>query len=186
MRIIAGIYKSRVLEAPKGIRPTEDRVRKALFDTLGDMDGVVFLELFAGSGAVGLEAVSRGAKEVVLVEQDRDSLAAIEKNIASLALSNCHVYPLEAERALKSLQKGLKRFDIVFMDPPYYKEEAKKTLQMIEACDILAPNGFLIAQHFKKDALPDNLGVLSLFRQSKYGDTFLSFYKHVPESNLSR
>jgi 16S rRNA G966 N2-methylase RsmD len=85
--------------------------------------------------------------------------------------------PKEAQEAVKLLQRGKRRFDIIFLDPPYYRELSKKTLQMLDTYDILAPCGFIIVQHFKKDSLPDKLGVLNLFRQSKYGDTILSFYK---------
>jgi 16S rRNA (guanine(966)-N(2))-methyltransferase RsmD len=162
---------------PKGIRPTQDKVRKALFDILGDIEGLSFLELFAGSGAVGFEAVSRGVSHLVLAEYNRACQLAINKNIESLKVAACDLYPLEAEKAIRVLHKGGRKFDIVFLDPPYHFGLSKKTLQMLGACDILAPDGFIIVQHFKKDDLPDALGDLTLFRQKKYGDTVLSFYK---------
>ncbi|MDD5166911.1 MAG: 16S rRNA (guanine(966)-N(2))-methyltransferase RsmD [Candidatus Omnitrophica bacterium] len=177
MRIVSGIYKGRLIKMPAGIRPTQDKVRKALFDILGDIEGLSFLELFAGSGAVGFEALSRGIAGLTLVEDNRNCQIAINKTIESLKLESAILCPKEAGEAVKMLSKAKKRFDIVFLDPPYYRELAKKTLQMLETYDILAPNGFIIVQHFKKDCLPDKLGVLSLFRQSKYGDTLLSFYR---------
>jgi len=177
MRIIAGKFKGKAVILPKGIRPTQDKVRKALFDILGDIEGLSFLELFAGSGAVGFEAASRGVAELVLVEYNRDCQLAIEKNIESLKLKACDLYPFEAEKAIKSLHRDKRRFDIIFLDPPYYLGVSKKALQMLGAYDILAPTGFIVVQHFKKDDLPESLGVFGLFRTAKYGDTLLSFYR---------
>lgn len=188
MRIISGKYKGRVIKMPKGIRPTQNKVRKALFDILGGMEGLSFLDLFSGSGAIGFEAISRGAAGLVLVEYDRDCLAAIKQNIESLKLESCNLYPYDALKAIESLCRNGKRFDIIFLDPPYRQETLKKALQTLAAYDILSPNGFMVAQHFKRDDLPDNLGDLTLFRQAKYGDTVLAFYrkKDVPKSNIPR
>jgi len=177
MRITSGKYRSRTITGPKSIRPTQGKVRKALFDILGYIEGLSFLELYAGSGAVGLEAVSRGVKDLTLVEYNRDCLLAIKKNIESLKVKSCALYPKEVNQAIKALSDSGKKFDIIFMDPPYHKDLVKKTLQTLSAYDILAPNGFIIVQHFKKDSLPDTLGVLTLFKQHKYGDTLLSFYR---------
>lgn len=202
MRIISGKYKGRVLKMPKGIRPTRDKVREALFDILGDIEGLSFLELFAGSGMVGLEALSRGAGDLTLVEYNRNCLLMIKKNIQSLGLENCSLYSKEAQVTIRTLYKDGRKFDIIFMDPPYYpecsyskkhffgipkkyrssryirdKELAKKTLLNLSTYDILAPNGFIVVEHFKKENLPEALGVLTLFKQKKYGDTILSFYR---------
>ncbi len=183
MRITTGIYKGRNLAMPEGIRPTQEKVRKAVFDILGDISGLSFLELFAGSGAVGFEALSRGVSELVLVEQDCDCLKVIEKNSLLLGRPHgCFVYPQEAVKAIEELEKRKKKFDIVFLDPPYYKGKApeespaKKALQTIGRCDIVAPNGLVVAQHFRRDAVPRETGQYSLLRQSRYGDTVLSFY----------
>lgn len=162
---------------PKGIRPTQDKVRKAVFDILGDINGLSFLELFAGSGAVGFEAASRGVTELTLVEESRDALKEIRNNIESLSLTSCNLYPFAAEKAVQAFYKDRLKFDIIFIDPPYYKDMAKKTLQMLGGYDILAPNGLLVVQHFKKDGLPDQCGVLKLIKNSRYGDTLLSIYR---------
>jgi len=177
MRITTGEYRGKQLKMPKGIRPTQDKVRKALFDILGDIEGLSFLELYAGSGAVGLEAVSRGVSELTLVEYNRDCLVAIRKNIEFLKPKACSLYPFEAEKTIKTLHKNERKFDIIFFDPPYYEDLAKKTLQTLTAYDILAPNGFIVTQHFKKDILPVKLANLALFKEAKYGDTVLSFYR---------
>ncbi len=204
MRIISGKYKGRLIKMPKSIRPTQDKVRKALFDILGDIQGLSFLELFAGSGAVGFEAVSRGVTDLTLVEYNRDCLFAIRKNIESLQLKVCNLYPKEADQAIKAFNKDQRKFDIIFLDPPYYpecsyskqhlfgipkryrrssfvrdQEVSKKTLQTLSVYDILAPNGFIVVQHFKKDILPNTLGELTLFKEACYGDTELSFYRKV-------
>lgn len=162
---------------PKGIRPTQNKVRKALFDILGNIEGLSFLDLFAGSGAIGLEALSRGVADLTLVEHNRDCLLAIKKNVESLKLKACNLYPKEATLAIKFLHKDKRKFDIIFLDPPYYQDLAKKILQTISCYDILAPNGLIVVQHFKKDSLPESMGVLTLFRKARYGDTILSFYK---------
>ena len=205
MRITSGQYKGRMLNMTKGIRPTQGLVRKALFDILGDIEGLSFLELFAGSGAVGFEAISRGVQDLTLVEYNRSCLMAIRKNIESLKPKACDLYPREAGDAIKAFHKNKRKFDIIFLDPPYYrpeghglasdsqshrpeghglasdsqshKEMSKKILQMLGAYDILAPNGFVVVQHFKKEQLPKESGKLSLIKESRYGDTILSFYK---------
>lgn len=180
---------------PSAIRPTQNKVRKALFDILGDIQGLSFLELFAGSASVGFEAVSRGIAELVLVEQNYVSQSAIKENIRLLKLDDCRLYPYKADKAIQLLQREKKQFNIIFLDPPYYKGPdfrqrlssqpdraeslAKKTLQMIGAYDILAPNGLLVAQHFKKDILPQAIGNLTRFKEAAYGDTLLSFYNKV-------
>jgi 16S rRNA (guanine(966)-N(2))-methyltransferase RsmD len=187
MRIITGRYKGRAIKAPKDIRPSEDRVRKAFFDIIGDISGLSFLELFAGSGAMGLEALSQGAARVVFVEKDTQAVKAIKENISALfepdaALSAmqrpqvCLIHK-DCLEAVMFFAKNKEKFDLIFLDPPYYVDLAEKTLQRLEDYDILTASGFVIIQHFKKDRLPQKQGQLVLFKQSQYGDTLLSFYK---------
>ncbi len=180
MRIITGIYKSRMLKAPKDIRPTEDRVRKALFDILGDMSGLSVLDLFAGSGSVGFEALSLGAQEVVFVESQRHSIQVIEENIKTLGCEDrSRVISQAFSLAIENIvQKGSK-FDLIFLDPPYYKGIAEKTLQILGGYDILHNSGFAVVQHYKKDFVPEKAGNLALWRQERYGDSFLSFYRLI-------
>jgi 16S rRNA (guanine(966)-N(2))-methyltransferase RsmD len=190
MRITSGQYKGRIIQMPKGIRPTQGLVRKALFDILGDIEGLSFLELFAGSGAVGFEALSQGAKQVVFVENTPNCLKALKNNFTYLLPTTYYLLPLDVFIAIKKLFKDKKQFNIIFLDPPYYrpprrrrgdsqshKEMSKKILQMLGAYDILAPNGFVVVQHFKKEQLPKESGKLTLIKESRYGDTILSFYK---------
>jgi len=177
MRIITGKLRGRALVMPRGIKPTQNVVRKAVFDILGDIEGTSFLELFAGSGAVGLEAFSRGASEIVLVEYNRDCQLAIRKNIEALKAIACELYPQQVENAIERLQKERRIFDIIFLDPPYYEDLPKKTLQTLGAYDILAPNGLVITQHFKRDEVPQESGQLVLIKESHYGSSILSIYR---------
>ena len=188
MRITTGKYKGRRIEESERIRPTQEKVRKAIFDILGDIEGLSFLELFAGSGAVGLEAASRGAQEVVFVENNPNILKTLASNTAYIIDTKYCLLSQDVESAIRRLGREKKQFEVIFLDPPYYQDLIKKTLQTLGAYDILSPNGLVVAQHFKKEDLPAQLGVLSLFRQYKYGSTLLSFFekKHVPSGNLSR
>jgi 16S rRNA (guanine966-N2)-methyltransferase len=200
MRITTGKFKGRVLKIPKGIRPTQEKVRKAFFDIIGDIEGLKFLELFAGSGAVGFEAVSRGVKELALVENNRNCQIAIKANIESLKIENCYLYPQSVDALLSFFKRKGQNFDLIFCDPPYCSNASlagstsrtedqcskpgspddslsKKTLQMLGAYDILAPNGLIAMQHFKKDELPRSCGEFILVKEARYGNTRLSFYR---------
>jgi 16S rRNA (guanine(966)-N(2))-methyltransferase RsmD len=177
MRITTGKYRNRKLHMPRGIRPTQDKVRKAVFDILGDIEGLTFLELFAGSGAVGFEALSRGVAQLTLVECNRNSVLAIKRNIALLKACACNLYHLESEKAIKLLNFDKKRFDIIFTDPPYHEDMAKKILQTLEAYDILSPNGLIVVQHSRLEQLPKDALKFSLIKEAKYGDTWLSIFR---------
>jgi 16S rRNA (guanine(966)-N(2))-methyltransferase RsmD len=189
MRITSGILRSRIIKEPKHIRPTQDKVREGLFDIIrARIADSYFLELFSGSGAVGIEALSNGAKEVVLVESDARCYKIIENNLLSLGLvpgknplSNISVLKLDAFKAIDIFCKNNKKFDIIYLDPPYYKDLAKKALQKLFACDILAPHGLIITEHSKKDIIDSIIGNLTCFKQKRYGDKLLSFYSNAPQ-----
>lgn len=178
MRISTGLYKGRRLEAPAGIRPTQDNVRKAVFDILGDISSLSFLELFAGSGSVGFEALSRGARPVVFVDSQSACVRVLNRSIEALnARDACFVIGQDVSRAVQGLHRSGKKFDIVFLDPPYYADTAKNVLKTLEACDIVAPTGLVIVQHFRKDLLPLETALFIQFKQSRCGDTTLSFFR---------
>ena len=181
MRIISGKFKGRIIKMPKGIRPTQDKVRKALFDILGDIQGLSFVDLYAGSGAVGLEALSQGASKAVFIEKGRRYIDNIKENLLAIGLSlqspGCSIIALDVIEAIKQLAQKNEKFDIAFLDPPYYQDLAKKSLKMLGRYDIVARNGWIICQHFKKDILPEVIDGLRLTKQARYGDTILSFYK---------
>jgi 16S rRNA (guanine(966)-N(2))-methyltransferase RsmD len=180
MRIIGGKYRSRSIAMPKGtdIRPTQDKVREAIFNILGDITGKTVLELFAGSGALGIEALSRDASHVTFVDNNQRCLSMIRSNLGSLEAANT-LYDIIRCDALSSparlAGKGLK-YDIIFADPPYYKDMAKKCLINIDACDIVSPNGVVLMEHFKKDALDARLERLLFVDERRYGDTVVTFY----------
>ncbi len=185
MRITTGKYRNCKLFFPRGIRPTQDKVRKAIFDILGDINGLTFLELFAGSGAVGFEALSRGIGELTMVEPNHNAILAIKKNIGLLKVSSCNLYYLDADKAVKLLARDKKSFDIIFLDPPYHLDMAKKILQTLEGYDILAPNGLIVVQHPKAELLPKDSLKLRLVKEAKYGDTWLSIFRkkeYLPEA----
>ncbi len=170
---------------PGGIRPTQNIARKALFDLLGqDLQGVEFLDLFAGSGAVGLEALSRGARRVVFVEKMPPIAELIQENLRLLDTSSSgprqsfyEVLNMDAFAAIKLLARQGKKFDTVFSDPPYGGGLAKKTLNLLLAYDIFNPNCTVIIQHERKEILPETEGRFLLLGHRKYGSTILSIYK---------
>ena len=185
MKIIAGKYKGRNFYMLEGIRPTQGIVRKALFDILGqDMKGMTLLDLFAGSGAVGLEAISRGAMKATFVEKDPRCAAIIEENIGLLSIHKdktgippYQIVQTDAFAAIKLFSRQNKKFDVVFVDPPYSRGLAKKTLKMLGAYDILHPNCMVVIQHEMEEILPETFGRFLLFRKKKYGSMYLSSYK---------
>lgn len=183
MRIIGGEYRSRVLEMPKGaeIRPTQDRVREAIFNILGDIAGKSVLDLYAGSGAFGLEAISRGAGHATFVDNNSRCLAAIEQNVEMLAMpeSKYDIVRGSVSIVLSRLEKDGDRFDIIFMDPPYHKDLAKKCLINIDYYDILSEFGLIVVEHFKKDSLETDLNTLEKITERKYGDTSVTIYRKI-------
>ncbi len=178
MHIISGKFKGRIIEMPKGIRPSSDKVRESLFEILKNrIEGSKFLDLYCGSGAIGIEALSRGAKSVSFVDNSYNSIKILKKNLSALDIlgqSIISIYQKDVLNAVKLFKEG---FDIIFIDPPYYKEIAKNTLMAISNYDILARNTLIVVETYKKDILPEEVGILKKFRASIYGDTKLEFFK---------
>jgi 16S rRNA (guanine966-N2)-methyltransferase len=190
MRIIGGEFRSRLIEMPKGvdIRPTQDKVRQAVFNVLGnDLTGSNVLELFAGSGAFGIEAISRGAKYVTFVDNNSICIKTIRKNLESLGVEDgkFEIIWANALSILSRLEKEGNSYDLIFMDPPYYKNIARKCLSNIDAYDILAPHSLVVIEHFKKDSLALDLSTLVLEKEKQYGDTLISIFrkKHDESQN---
>jgi 16S rRNA (guanine(966)-N(2))-methyltransferase RsmD len=185
MRIIAGIYKGRKIEFPPHIRPTQDKVRQAIFNTLGqDFEGLSVLDLFAGSGAMGLEALSRGAKRVVFVDIERKCNFLIGRNLENLGISGkssvqIENYRQDVFRAIEIASKRELSFDVVFADPPYGKDLAKKLLKTGALSDILPPHGLLVVEHSFQDALDFDSSASSLefFRESRYGKIKVAYLR---------
>ncbi len=183
MKIIAGGYKGRIIEMPDGIRPTSDKVRESLFEILKNrIEGASFLDLYSGSGAVGIEALSRGAKKVVFVDNNRNCISVLKANIAKIGISESS-YDIYTKDCIDILSRGgfeTRPYNIVFLDPPYYTDLAKNTLIELSGCDILTPNALVIAEVFKKEGLPEESGIFKKIRSSKYGDTLLEFFRKRP------
>ncbi len=185
MKIIGGKLKGRNFYMPKEVRATQNVVRKALFDILGqDLDGVEFLELFAGSGAIGLEALSREAKRVTFVDNDPKCAQVIEENITLLKLNSYDeddprhdIINSDAFASIKVLARQGRKYDIVFCDPPYGRDLAKKALKQLATYDILHPNCIVVTQHERREILPEAEGRFLVFRKKKYGASFLSLYR---------
>ena len=198
MRIIAGTYRSRTLAAPPGMstRPTSDRLRETLFNVLAPrIEGAVFLDLYAGSGAVGLEALSRGAQRVTFVERAPAALKVLEANMARLGIgAGVRIHRKSVGAFLKSvarpnpkLEKSPKseRHDVLFLDPPYdADDEYAIALGLLggAAQEILAPGAVVIAEHRRKFVLGERYGSLMRTRLLEQGDAALSFYAIEPDA----
>ncbi|MDP2872695.1 MAG: 16S rRNA (guanine(966)-N(2))-methyltransferase RsmD [Bacillota bacterium] len=180
MRVVAGQAKGKRLRAPRGTeaRYTSDFVREALFNILApQMPDARFLDLFAGVGSVGLEAASRGAPEVVLIEKDPVRVSYLARNAREAGLSqSCRVYRQDVFVAVDILRRRGAQFEIIFLDPPYSNELAPVALSRVAAAGLVAPGGLLVVEHSRREAMPDAAPPLVLARREQYGDTALSFY----------
>ncbi len=182
MRVTGGSGKGRRLKVPAGqrVRPTSDKVKQALFNILGDkVAGSLCLDLFAGTGGIGIEALSRGAGKVVFVDDSRDSLHAVRKNIEQTGFEEqAEVVAAHAEKYLK---KSSEQFDIIFLDPPYTYDQTE-LLNAVAESTVLKPDTIVVSEHFKKQPSPDRAGSLLMYREAVYGDTVLAFYKSEARS----
>ena len=184
MRIIAGEARRAVLRSPRGprTRPTADRVREAIFDVLGPIDPLGTapraLDLFAGTGALGLEAVSRGAAAAVLVDRDPACVTLCRDNAERARLSTrVRVRMGEVRRVLGALDKEGERFDWIFCDPPYDTPDLLETLRRLGAGRVLAPGAVVIAEHSPRNRPGELFGVLALCDRRRWGDSEVSFYR---------
>jgi 16S rRNA (guanine(966)-N(2))-methyltransferase RsmD len=181
MRVIAGQARGRRLRAPKGreLRPTADRVKEALFNILPhDLTGRRVLDLFAGTGNLGLEALSRGAASAVLVDIARPATAVIEENVRTLGYgASARVLTTPVFKAVRSLARSGERFDLILLDPPYERGLAGEALKEIAKEGVLAEDGVVVAEHSVRDRLEEKYGALALTDRRHYGDTALSFYR---------
>lgn len=181
MKIIGGKWRGFLLKhpAPPLSPPTQERVKKSIFDILGSAlkEGRV-LDLFSGSGSLGIEALSRGANEVTFVEWNPSCMKLLKENLRKLP----GVHPVNCLeenvfKAIGRLFRQKRNFDIIFMDPPYLKEVTIKCLRTLSKYDILTPNTILVVRHARKERLPEECGRLSRWREVRYGETLVSFYR---------
>ncbi len=188
MRVTGGRLKGRKLFGPPiaKIRPMRDSVRTALFNILGDaVPGSLFLDLFAGTGSVGIEALSRGAEHAVFVDSCWEAVKVIERNLQALDLTRqATVYHQDVFLALEDCTRQGQRFDFVFIGPPYGQNLAHQTLLRLSLLKILKPEAVVITEIFKKEYLEARYGPLGLFDERRYGDNQLKFYALQAEGPL--
>ena len=191
MRVIAGEAKRHKLKgtARKTTRAITDRIKESIFGILGDISGKRVLDLFAGTGSLGIEALSRGAREVIFVDRDRNCAKLIKENL-SLFTGNLHatVYTSDVKNGLKRLGRSGEKFDLIFVDPPFGSSVGAtcppsgrrgllaQTLKDIERFKLVSGEGIVIARHHNKQELPEKAGRLILSRMEKYGENVVCFY----------
>ena len=182
LKIVAGSAKGRKLRGPKsqGIRPAAARVRESLFQILGDMSGKRVLDLFAGTGSMGLEALSRGADSVVFVDPNQAAVSLLFHNLEITGFKDrAHILKKKAAAAVEFLHKKGYQYDLIFLDPPYDKGFVDGTLKKLKAFPLLAPGGLLLCEHSPRE-IPAFLSGLEVADIRKYGQTTVTFLKETP------
>lgn len=181
MRVISGSAKGRTIQAPEGLdtRPVTDKIRQSLFNIWQfDIPGCRFLDLFSGSGSMGIEALSRGADRVVMVEKSPKAVSVIKQNLANLHLKKGVVLQDDVFAAVDRLDKKGETFDIIYLDPPYTVDEIfVPVLEKMGSLDLLDKDGMLVIRTRKEKELPDETGNLIKFREKVYGISKAHFYR---------
>jgi 16S rRNA (guanine(966)-N(2))-methyltransferase RsmD len=181
VRVIAGKYRSRRLKGPgrMRLRPTSDRLRETLFDVLGtSVQDSFFVDLYAGTGAIGIEAISRGAREAIFIESHAAGARLVRQNLESLGIRG-GVEVIESD-VVKGLQKLAARHmvaDFIFLDPPYEGEEHLRVLEFLDESHLISPYGLVIVEHHRLMELPERFDRLERTRLLEQGDAALSFYR---------
>lgn len=180
MRLTGGTDRGRKLRAPRGqaTRPTASRVREAIFNILGPPDDAQVLDLFAGTGALGIEALSRGAAGACFVERDGRALQALSRNLKELGLApRGQVMSMDVHAAIARLSEADRRFGWIFVDPPYAAGVVARVLEGLSGSPVLAPCAVVVVEHDKRNVPPEHAGMLNLCDRRFYGDTGVSFYR---------
>ena len=181
MRVLSGKAKGRRLFSVKGFntRPTSEKVKGSIFDILScDFEGQEVLDLFAGTGSLGIEALSRGALKAVFIESNRQALSALEKNLRNSGFfDQSWIMKTTVERGIRVLEKRANRFDLIFMDPPYDRGFLNSTLAMVSRSNILKDSALVIVEHSSSDSLECSIKRLALNDQRRYGNTLVSFFE---------
>ncbi|MBC1434617.1 16S rRNA (guanine(966)-N(2))-methyltransferase RsmD [Paenilisteria rocourtiae] len=185
MRVIAGGRKGHHLKAVPGTntRPTTDKIKESLFSIIGPFfDGEKVLDLFAGSGGLGIEALSRGASECVFIDQAQAAIKTVHLNVAACHLEEqAHIFRNEAKRALKVLAKNEWVFDLVFLDPPYKKQQLEQLMMSLSEHELVADGALVICEHDTDAMLPDIVAAFKKTREERYGITVLSIFEYEKE-----
>ena len=181
LRVISGKARGLKLDTPKNqdVRPTTDRVKESLFNMINSyiMDSNI-LDLFAGTGSLGIECLSRGAKNCVFVDKSKDSINIVRSNVKKARVENeSTILNVDFKDAVKRLSTQNQKFDVLFMDPPYYENMFIECLKSIDKFNLLDEDGIIVVEHATKDLFEDSIGRLNKSREKKYGNTTLTFYK---------
>ena len=182
MRVIGGKLKGRKIKTCRGkfLRPTSEKIREAIFNIISPFltDGLV-LDLFAGTGSLGIEALSRGMERAIFIENDPRVISVLKKNIINCRLENqAEVIVLPVTKGLKILQSRKQKFKLIFLDPPYLSNLVGKTILEIGEANILEEDGLVIVEHSSKEDIKSNYGNLIKFDQRQYAHTLVSFFHH--------
>lgn len=189
MRIITGSAKGLLLKAPRGMntRPTTDRVKESLFSILGDIvvDAKV-LDIFAGTGNLGLEALSRGANHAVFVDQSRESIAVIQENALHTRLNDqSTIIKADVVRQLRQLSLTNHSFDLVFCDPPYNKGYVQQVLEILDSSSLLLPQAIVVIEHSQHETIAPTWNHLEVRRSERYGETLITFLLYKKQQEVS-
>jgi 16S rRNA (guanine966-N2)-methyltransferase len=181
VRIVAGTHRGRPLAGPKssGLRPTADRVRESLFNLLGQFfEGGEVLDLYAGTGALAFEALSRGMRRAVLVDQGAESARLVQENARALQLEGAiELLRMPVARAVPRLSAEGRRFELVFADPPYAEETVAMVVRAVGEGRLLAEGGTLVVEHGRREVAPDTVAGLQRVDSRRFGDTGVSLYR---------
>jgi 16S rRNA (guanine(966)-N(2))-methyltransferase RsmD len=184
MKITAGVSKGRKIalsRKAKGIRPTSAKARESIFNIIGAyVREATFLDLFAGAGIVGMEALSRGASTATFVEKNRFHAEQIKTTLQTAGLENkAVVYCQDVEHFIKTVQRRRENFDILFADPPYHDYDMEALFLLFSDRGVpITKDGFFIIEHFHKKTTPERIGNIALFKRYRYGDTILAVYRN--------
>ncbi|SFE41634.1 16S rRNA (guanine(966)-N(2))-methyltransferase RsmD [Alteribacillus iranensis] len=182
MRIISGDYKGRTIKAVPGMktRPTSDKVKESLFNRIGPyFDGGAVLDLYAGTGNLGIEALSRGCDTCVFIDQSSQAVRVVKHNIKNLGImKNTEVYRNDAKRALYIMGNRKRSFDLIFLDPPYAKEQLSNIVEIIEEQNLLTEEGQIVCEHHSETVLPEDIQSFRKSQAVTYGDTGITIYTY--------
>lgn len=187
MRVISGSARGRTLKSVPGMgtRPTTDKVKEAVFSMVGPyFDGGAVLDLFAGTGGLGIEALSRGMDKAVFVDKEHKSVETVRVNLKATGLEErAEVYKNDAERALKALSKREAAFELVFLDPPYRLKHGDMLMMQMDELNLLVPQATVVLEYESSYVYPDRFGKFSQVRKAEYGETAVSIYVYDQETS---
>ncbi len=187
MRVVAGTLKGRSIKAVKGTntRPTTDKVKESIFNIIGPyFDGGVALDLFGGSGNLGIESLSRGIDRVIFVDRETIAINTIKQNVKDLKIEDqVEIYRNDAFKALKAIVKRGLQFDLILLDPPYKGQRINEIIEFIHENELLAIDGIIMAECLKEDELHESIGDIHQVKREIYGITAITIYNRVDETN---